>query len=183
MKLEIVGKNLDSWDSIQEYAKKKVGKLNRYLPRIGEAKVEIREEKTKSPKNRFVVQVTLNTNGTLLRAEERAESATAAVDAVYEVLRRQIERYKGKLYKRGKGGSSVRGSTAEEVTGYEGEAAPKVVKVKHFITKMMSVEEAAKQMELLGHDFFLFVNGDDGKINLLYRRKDGDYGLIEPEMV
>ena len=182
MELEIAGKNMDAWDSIQEYVKKKVEKLGRYLPRIDNAKVEIREEKTKSPKDRFIVQVTLNNNGTLLRAEERAESATAAVDAVYEVLTRQIERYKGKIYKRGRGVSPIRGAAAEGVAGFEEETLPKVVRVKHFITKAMSVEEAAKQMELLGHDFFLFVNSDSGKMNLLYRRKDGDYGLIEPEL-
>jgi putative sigma-54 modulation protein len=180
MELEIAGKNLDGWDSIQDYVKKKVEKLKRYLPRIDEAKVEIREEKTKSPKDRFIVQVTLNNNGTLLRAEERAESVAAAVDAVYEVLTRQIERYKGKLYKRERGVSPVR-ETADEVSGYEEEAA-KVVRVKRFTAEVVSVAEAAEQMELLGHDFFLFINCDNNKMNLLYRRKDGDYGLIEPEL-
>ena len=182
MELEIAGKNLDGWDSIQEYVKKKVEKLNRYLPKIGEAKVEIREEKTKSPKDRFIVQVTLNNNGTLLRAEERAESVAAAVDAVYEVLTRQIERYKGKLYRSERGVSPAREAAAEEVAGYEEEAAPKVVRVKRFDAKVMPVAEAAEQMELLGHDFFLFVNSDSGELNLVYRRKDGNYGFIEPEL-
>ena len=182
MELEIAGKNLDGWDSIQEYVKKKVEKLNRYLPGIGEAKVEIREEKTKSPKDRFIVQVTLNNNGTLLRAEERAESVSAAVDAVYEALTRQIERYKGKLYKRERGVSPALEAAVEEVAGYEEEAAPKLVRVKRFAAKMMSVDEAAEQMELLGHDFFLFISADRGELNLVYRRKDGHYGVIQPEM-
>ena len=182
MELEITGKNLDGWDLIQGYVTKKVEKLNRYLPRIGEAKVEIREEKTKSPKDHFIVQVTLNNNGTLLRAEERAESVSAAVDAVYEALTRQIERYKGKMYKRERGVSPPLEAAAEEVAGYDEEVAPKVVRVKRFAAKVMSVAEAAEQMELLGHDFFLFVDCDNNKVNLLYRRKDGDYGLIDPEL-
>jgi putative sigma-54 modulation protein len=184
MELEIAGKNLEGWDSIQEYVRKKVGKLGRYLQKIDEAKVEVREEKTKSPQDRFTVQVTLSSNGTLLRGEERAESVYTAVDAVTEALTRQIERYKGKLYKRGRGVSLARQGTApEEGVGYlEEEVMPKVVRVKRFAAKLMSVAEAAEQMELLGHDFFLFVNGDSDKLNLLYRRKDGDYGLIEPEI-
>lgn len=182
MEMEIVGKNLEGWESIQEYVRKKIGKLERYLPKMDETKVEIREEKTKSPKDRFTVQVTLGSNGTLLRAEERAESVAAAVDAVYEVLTRQIERYKGKLYKRARGVSLAREAAAEEEANYEEEPAPKVVRVKRFAAKVMSVAEAAEQMELLGHDFFLFVNCDNDKISLLYRRKDGDYGLIEPEL-
>jgi putative sigma-54 modulation protein len=182
MELEIMGKNLDGWDSIQEYVKKKVEKLKHYLPKISEAKVEIREQKTKSPKDHFIVQVTLNNNGTLLRAEERAESVAAAVDAVYEALTRQIERYKGKLYKRERGVSPPLETAAEQIAGYEEEAAPKLVRVKRFAAKMMSVDEAAEQMELLGHDFFLFVNYDNNKMNLLYRRRDGDYGLIDPEV-
>ena len=182
--MEIVGKNLEGWESIQEYVKKKIGKLGRYLPKIDETKVEIREEKTKSPKDRFTVQVTLDSNGTLLRAEERAESVSRAVDAVYEVLTRQIERYKSKLYRRGRGSSLTRQTaTAEDSVSYEGEVEPKVVKVKRFATRVMSVAEAAEQMELLGHDFFLFVNSDGTKLSLLYRRKDGDYGLIEPELL
>ncbi len=183
MGLEIVGNNLEGWDSIQEYVQKKIGKLGRYLSKIDETKVEIREEKTKSPKDRFRVQVTLDSNGTLLRAEERAESVSAAVDDVYEVLTRQIERYKGKLYKKGRGASSIKQAVAAEGGfGFGGEVIPKVVKVKRFATKVMSVAEAAEQMELLGHDFFLFVNRDESKLNLLYRRNDGDYGLIEPEL-
>jgi len=181
--MEIVGKNLEGWESIQEYVKKKIGKLGRYLPKIDETKVEIREEKTKSPKDRFTVQVTLDSNGTLLRAEERAESASAAVDAVYQVLARQIERYKGKHYKKGRGVSLAKqAATEKEDAGYQIDVEPKVVKVKRFATKVMSVAEAAQQMELLGHDFFLFVNRDENKLNLLYRRNDGDYGLIDPEL-
>jgi len=95
-----------------------------------------------------------------------------------DVLSKRIERYKGRLYDRKKGASLARqGAAVEE----EVEAPRKVVKTKRFLVKPMSLDEAISQMELLGHDFFLFVDADTEKVNLLYRRKDGNYGLIEPE--
>ena len=95
-------------------------------------------------------------------------------------MTRQLERYKGKLYEKGRGNSFARGEFKEEVETVK--PAPEVVKVKRFAIKPMSVAEAADQMELLGHSFFLFLNADTEELNLLYRRKDGNYGLIEPEL-
>ena len=184
MELQIFGKNMEVSQAIQDYVQKKIGKLARYLPKITEAKVEIYNEKTKSPQHRFTVQVTLNSKDTLLRGEEKGENIYVAVDAVAEVLARQIKRYKGKLYKKGRGVSLARQAPASEgvTVDVEAEGSPKVVKVKRFAVKPMSVTEATEQMELLGHDFFLFVNADNDALNLLYRRKNGDYGLIEPEL-
>lgn len=176
MELEIIAKNLKDTETIESYVNKKIGKLSRYLPNINEGKVEIREEKTRSSQQRFTVQVTLNSKGTLLRGEERGDSVYAAVDAVYEVMSRQIERFKGKRYRKG------RGAPLRPVLVEEAEAVPKVVRVKRLVARTMSVEDAAEQMELLGHDFFLFVNDDNEALSLLYRREDGDYGLIEPEL-
>ena len=182
MELEIFGKNLEVSDEIQAYVRKKVGKLARYLPMLGEAKVEIREEKTKSPEHRFTVQVTLNSRGTILRGEEKSDNLYAAVDAVTAVLTRQIERFKGKRYKKGRGVSLARqASPLEAATADDGDrVSPRVVRVKRFVVKPMSVAQATEQMELLSHDFFLFVNTDNDALSLLYRRKNGDYGLIEP---
>lgn len=184
MELQIFGKNMEISQTIQDYVQKKVGKLARYLPKLIEAKVEIYEEKTKSPQHRFTVQVTLNSKDTLLRGEEKGENVNVAIDAVADVLARQIKRYKGKLYKKGRGVSLARQTSASEgvTVDVEAEGLPKVVKVKRFAVKPMSVTEAAEQMELLGHDFFLFINADNDALNLLYRRKNGDYGLIEPEL-
>lgn len=184
MELEVFGKNLEVSEAIRAYVQKKIGKMSRYLPRLGEAKVEIHEEPTKSPQHRFTVQVTLNSKGTLLRGEEKGENVYVAVDAVAEVLTRQIERYKGKLYKRGRAMSLARQAPASEgVTGdEEGAVLSKVVRTKRFAVKPMSVSEATQQMELLDHDFFLFINVDDDMLSLLYRREDGDYGLIQPEL-
>ena len=178
MELQITGKNLELTPAIRRYIERKLGKLNRHLPNIMESKVEIFEEKTKSPQQRFVVQVTADSSGTLLRGEERGEDLFTAIDKVSAVMNRQIEHYKGKLYKKGRGNSFARGKFSKEETP----SGPKVVKVKRFAIKPMSVDEAVDQMEFLGHTFFLFSNADTNELNLLYRRKDSNYGLIEPEL-
>jgi putative sigma-54 modulation protein len=177
MELQITGKNIELAPTVRQFIEQKLGKLERHLPNITEFKVEISEEKTKSPQQHFVVQVTLDSNGTLLRGVERGEDLLQAVVKVAAVMNRQIEHYKGKLYEKGRGSSLARSEFKEE-------APPprKVVKVKRFAVKPMSVAEAIDQMELLGHDFFLFFNADSEELNLLYRRRDGDYGLIEPEL-
>jgi putative sigma-54 modulation protein len=184
MELQIFSKNMELTPSIQNYVQKKISKLARYLPNITEAKVEIHEENTKSPQGRFVAQVTLSSKGVLLRGEERGERVRVAVNAVAEVLERQIERYKGKLYEKGRGVSLARQADVFEGTAARGasKVSPSVVRVKRFAVKPMSVAEAVEQMELLGHSFFLFVNIEGGTLSLLYRRNDGNYGLIEPEL-
>ncbi len=180
MELHITGKNIDLSPPVRGYIERKLGKLNRYLPSIVESRVEVSEEKTKSPQQHFVVRVTAYTSGTLLRGEERGQDLFTAIDKVAEVMNRQIEHHKGKLYDKGRGSSFARGEFSEEVEPEQ--SARNVVKVKRFVVKPMSVAEAIDQMELLGHDFFLFLNADAEELNLLYRRKDGNYGLIEPEL-
>ncbi len=180
MNLQIITKNVEASKVIQEQAKKKIGKLSRYLPAIAEGKVEISEEKAKLPEQRFTVQVTLNSKGTLIRAQEKAANIRTAIDKVMDALTRRIERYKGKLYDKGRGISLARQGATEEMEKVE--APKRVVKSKHFLIKPMLQDEAINQMELLGHDFFLFINAETGNINLLYRRKDSEYGLIEPEL-
>ena len=180
MELQITGKNMELLPAVRHYIERKLGKLNRHLPNITEAKIEISKEKTKSPRKRFVVQVTIDSSGTLLRGEERGEDLFAAIDKAAEVMNRQIEHYKGKLYKKGRCSSFAKGGFSEETVAEQ--PLGKVVKVKRFAVKPMSVDEAIDQMELLGHDFFLFFNADSQGLNLLYRREDGNYGLIEPEL-
>ena len=180
MELQITGKNVELTPTVRQFIERKLGKLGRHLPNIVDYKVEIVGQKTKSPQQHFVVQVTLNSNGTLLRGMERGEDLLIAINKVAAVMNRQIEHYKGKLYEKGKGSSLAGGELSEEA----GSALPsrEVVKVKRFAVKPMSIAEAIDQMELLGHDFFLFFNADTEEINLLYRRRDGNYGLIEPEL-
>jgi len=177
MELNITAKNIELTPTVRQLIESKLGKLGRHLPDIMEYKVEIAQEKTRNTKQHFVVQVTIDSHGTLLRGVERGEDLPAAINKVTAVINRQIERYKGKLYEKGRGISLARGEFKEEA-----QPARKVVKVKRFAVKPMSAAEAIDQMELLGHDFFLFFNADSEELNLLYRRQDGDYGLIEPEM-
>lgn len=179
MQLIVSGKNLDVSDWLREYVEKKVGKLDRYLPSLTEARVELTLEKTKNVKQSQVVQVTLRTNGTILRGEERSSDFTAAIDAVVDKLHRQIEHYKNKR---------VRGRTqgepahvAAEISANEITSEPRIVRQKRFRIPPMTEDEAIEQMELLGHNFFLFAERTTGKINVLYRRNDGNYGLIVPE--
>jgi putative sigma-54 modulation protein len=184
MELQVIGINIEVTEPIREYADKKVARLLRHLPSIEDAKIELIDEKTKTQAKRFTAQVTLKSKGTFLRGEERSSNVNSAIDAVTNSMERQIERYKGKLDDR-----RTRGSTIGKTAGKKATASPpdkqgnlKLVKVKHFTVKTMSPEQAVEQMELLSHDFFLFANMDSEAINLVYRRKDGNYGLIEPEL-
>ena len=180
MELQITGRNIDLSPPVRRYIERKLGKLNRHLPKIIEFKVEIFEEKTKSPQQHFVVQVTIDNNGTLLRSEERGAYLFSAINSAAAVMNRQIEHYKGKLYSKRKGGSFVPGKLSKKLG--TAKSPEKVVKVKQFTVKPMSVAEAVDQMELLGHDFFLFLNADSEELNLLYRRKDNNYGIIKPTL-
>ncbi len=180
MKLQIIAKNsVELSETTKAYIEKKVGKLGRYLPTLDEGKVEISREGTKLPEQRFTVQVTLDSRGVLIRAQEKSKDMRTAINKVVDVLSKRIERYKGKLYDKNRGISFTRQGAAIEAE--EIEAPKRVVKSKRFLVKPMLVDEAINQMELLGHDFFLFIDADTDRLNLLYRRGDGDYGLIEPE--
>jgi putative sigma-54 modulation protein len=185
MELVIKGKNLEIEEAAQDYIRDKLAKLERHLPDLGEVKIELTYEMTKAAEKRYVAQVTISTHGALLRAEERASNVTAAIDSVVDVLNRQIERFKGRLY-RSKRRTLPRKQLAAELAEPEEEVADEeergIVKVKRFPVKPMSPEEAVEQMELLSHDFFIFFNADNDHFSVLYRRVDGDYGLIEPEL-
>ncbi len=177
MRLIIQGKNIEVTDRLREYVEKKVGKLDRYLPTITEARMELSVEGTKSAKDRQVAQLTLRSKGTLLRAEERTADMFASIDAIVDKMYRQIVRYKGKRYGRGRGPGEV-----PPVEEFEEEPPRRIVRTKRFQVAPMDEEEAIEQMELLGHDFFVFFNVNTDGINVIYRRKDGDYGLLEPEL-
>jgi putative sigma-54 modulation protein len=180
MKLHISAKNnVEVSETLEAYVERKVSKLGRYLPTISEGKVEISHESAKLPEQRFAVQVTLDSKGVIIRAQEESKDIRTAIDKVVDVLSNRIERYKGKLYDKGRGISFARQGAAVEAE--EIEVPKRVVKSKRFLVKPMPVDEAVNQMELLGHDFFLFIDADTERLNLLYRRKNGDYGLIEPE--
>ncbi len=177
MQLIIQGKNMEVTDRLQEYIEQKVGKLDRYLPTITEARIELSVEGAKSAKDRQVAQLTVRSKGTFLRAEERTADMFASIDAIVDKMYSQIVRYKGKRYGRGRGPGEM-----PPVEEFEEEEPPRIVRTKRFQVAPMDEEEAIEQMELLGHDFFVFFNVDANGINVIYRRKDGNYGLLEPEL-
>lgn len=187
----IHGRDVDIKPRLQEYVEKKVGKLDRYLAVIREARVDLTENKSaRSASDRYVAQLTIPLKGSVLRAEERHNDVFAAVDAVLDKMNRQIERYKGKRW-RGRGDGMEAAELAlepeEEAPVAEAEAEEEtptlVVRRKKFLLAPMNEAEAIEQMQLLSHDnFFVFFNGETNRVNVLYRRRDGNLGLIDPEV-
>lgn len=180
--MDIYTKDLDLTDRIKEYATKKVGKLDRFLSEIGECRVDLGYAKTaRNASDRFIAQVTIRGKGFILRSEERADSIYAAIDATVDKMTRQIERFKGKHWRKRapEAAEFTQATPAEEVD--EDEAAPVIVRRKTFVLSPMDEVEALEQLQMLGHeDFFVFYNAETSKINVLYRRRDGTYGLIDP---
>lgn len=179
MELVITGRNMEISDGMREYIEKKAGRLDRYLRGIDEASLELTRESAKSADDRHIAQLTVRVRGTILRAEERSADVFTAFDAVLDKMYRQIIRYKTRRRDKQRVQEEDLMPPIEE---YDEEAPRRIVRTKRFQVLPMDEEEAAEQMELLGHDFFLFLNGNTGELNVLYRRRNGDYGLIEPEL-
>lgn len=181
VKVEIFARNMEVPDHLKDYVEKKASKLDHYLKDIDHVRVDLDYVKSaRSANDRFVAQITVRGPRTLLRTEERADEITASFDTAIDKMQRQIERYKGKR-ERGRGD----GRSAAEVVPVPDagvvEETSIVVRRKTFEMIPMSEEEALEQMKLLGHDnFFVFHNIETDSINVLYRRRDGTYGLIEP---
>ena len=180
MELKITTQNLDLLPSLRNHVERKLEKLDRRISGVSTCNVDLAEEKTRAVDERFVAQITLEIGGILLRGEERGETLITAIDKVIPIIDRQIERFKGKRGKRNKGSIPAKEVMSEANAKLPPES--EVVKVKRFKVRKMLVVDAIEQMELLGHDFFLFDNADTRELNLLYRRKDGNYSIIEPEL-
>ncbi|GAB1471218.1 ribosome-associated translation inhibitor RaiA [Chloroflexota bacterium] len=183
-KVEVQTRQIRLTERIEEYVSKKAGNLDHYLPTIDEARVELAHHKAARDVNdRNVAQITVFGKGFTLRSEERADEALAAFDKALDKMQSQIERYKGKKHHgRGDGRSAaeVAGNIIDDETG---ELSPLFAKRKKFVMYPMSEDEALVQMRNLGHDnFFIFFNAETGKVSVLYRRRNGSYGLIEPEL-
>ena len=180
IQLTIQGKNLEITDWIRQYVEKKVARLDRYLPNIIEARVDLSTHKTRSAQDSQVAQITVRTDRTILRAEERSHDIFASIDTVVDKMYRQIDRYKGRRWER-RTRPEAEPVPAEAEEPEEAEA-PRIVRVKRFSVIPMAPEEAVEQMELLGHDFFVFYNPEVDGMNVVYRRTDGTYGLLQPEL-
>ena len=190
VQIYLKGKNIDIADDLRQYIEKRASKLDRYLPSLSEVRVDLSVQKTRSSQDRHVAQLTVRSNGAILRAEERADEISVAIDAVMEKMHRQIARFKGKRMDRWQGQGQARleadeplfSSEVLDELAAEREQQRHVVRVKRFVVSPMDADEAAEQMELLGHDFFVFYNPDLGLINVIYRRHDGNYGVLAPEV-
>ncbi len=182
--LEIVGREIEVTDRIREHVTKKVAKLDRHLSAIEEIRVDLSHLKTaRSAVDRYVAQITVRGKNLLLRSEERADDIRTAMDIALDKITRQVARFKGK-HQRGRGDGKSAAEVAPDVEPLpepEAEEPPVIIRRKRFDLIPMAEEEAIEQMKLLGHDnFFIFYNAKASAVNVLYRRRDGTYGLIEP---
>lgn len=172
MKITVRGKGTQVTNALKEYVEKRIGRLDKFFIENTEAQVTLTVEK-----DRHVVEVTIPVNGYIIRGEEETGDMYASIDLVVDKLEKQIEKYKTKLARRVKNGS-LKDFVGKNDSSLE---EPKIVRTKSFSIKPMPPEEAILQMNLLGHSFFVFSNAETDQVNVVYRRKDGNYGLIEPE--
>lgn len=182
--VKVFGKDMEVSDKVHDYILGKAEKLDRYLKGIAETRVELSHAKTaRSSSDRQVAQITVRGKRLLLRTEERSDDILSAFDTALDKMQRQIERYKGKRY-RGRGDGRTAADIAPNIEFDDDEEDEMIVaRRKRFQIYPMMEEEALEQMKLLEHDnFFIFYNGETNAVNVLYRRRDGSYGLIEPEI-
>ena len=192
MQLTVHGRNVEVTDWVREYVEKKVTRLERYLPQMKEIRAELTQRATRSADDRYTAQVTVWAGGQILRAEESTSDIFASIDATIDKMAKQVRRFKGRRYD-SKRRAAAAASLEVEMNGVvpvgveeadEAEvAAGQIIRRKQFVVEAMHEEEALEQMELLGHDFFVFFNPESKGINVIYRRKeDNDYGLLQPLM-
>lgn len=183
MDLQVKPHHVPVTSELQAFIDRRVGRLDRYLDRVTDAKLELREDQRRTGGVRQIAQLTIATNFAVLRAEEEATDIHAAVDAVAVKMERQIIRYRSKWKSRRRGHRT----TAPELPPVEVEseeespAEAAILRTKTFSAKPVDPEEAIEQMELLGHAFFAFINAGTGDVNVVYRRNNGGYGLLQPE--
>jgi putative sigma-54 modulation protein len=186
MQLIVHGRNVDVTDWVREYVQKKVGKLERYMPQAKEARAELTQSPTRAAHDRYTAQITIWANGQILRAEESTSDIFASIDATVDKMYRQITRFKGRRYegrRRAAAAASMEAEMAPAVEEAPDEQEMKtghILRRKEFVVEPMNEEEAVEQMELLGHDFYVFFNPTASAVNVVYRRKDGNYGLLQP---
>ncbi len=179
MRLQVKGKNVEVTDSIREYAQEKLSKLERQLADPTRVELELAVERNPSISANHVAEATIWTKGPILRAREASADHKASIDQLVDKLERQVIRYRDKRRRRAPRDEG--GAPMEATLVTEQEPGQKIVKVKQFAVKPMTPEEAVLQLELIGHDFFVFQNADSGDLNVVYRRRDGGYGHIEPQ--
>ena len=175
MRFVIVGRNLEVTPGLRSTIEEKIGKLGRYFNPDTEVNVALSVQK-----ERQNIEVTIQIKGTIIRAEESSNDMYVSIDLVEEIIERQILKYRKKLIDRKQSSPAFSDAFLQEDTPVAEEEI-KIVKTKRFAVKPMDPEEACLQMELLGHSFYVFLNAEDDQVCVVYKRKGGTYGLIEPE--
>lgn len=182
MRTIVKGKNYEVPERVRDYATRKLGRLERLLDDRSDATVELSVEQHRSTQDSHIVDVTLVIDGQTLRGSAAAPTHKAGIDAVLDKIERRAVDFRETSRVR-KSSETVRGGGAEEPTGAAGDRDDRrsqIVKIKRFHIEPMFEEDAVARMEELGHAFFVFVNAEDERVAILYRRSDGDYGMIEP---
>lgn len=179
MRIRITNKNFEVTEGLESYIAKKVSKLQRFLSNLDEVRLDLAFEHTKDVSDRNIAQITAwNNDGVILRAEERTGDMRSSITSAVDKLERRIKKYKGKHWHLDPKQKAERVAMFQQ----EEEAEEPVVRVKRFETRPMEVREAIDQMELLGHDFFIFYNIDTEGFSVVYRRRAEGYGLLIPEL-
>lgn len=188
MPVRVQGKHIAVTDALRAHAEQKLAKLPRHFDRVQDAQVVLSVARDSTRGRAQVVEVTVWCDGLVLRAEEASEDMYTSIDRAVDKLERQIEKYRSRIIEKRRIDESRRRRRVQrsaeavlEAQGTEPPAQPQIVRVKRFAMKPMTPDEAVLQMELLGHLFFVFRHSGTQDINVLYKRRDGDYGLIEPE--
>ena len=176
MKFIIIGKNIDVTPGLREAVESKLGKLERYFTPNTEIHVTLSVQKGHQK-----IEVTIPVKGGLVRSEQESSDMYVSIDLVEEVIERQLRKYKNKLIARHQEGGTFKQEFFEEEPAIDSNDEIQIVRTKKFGIKPMFPEDACVQMELLGHDFFVFSNAETEEVNVVYKRKNGTFGLIEPE--
>ena len=178
--LQIYTRNIELTERLRDYVEAKVAKFERFLPSLETIRVDLSESNARDSSRRMVAQITINVPKAILRAEERAGDIFAAIDAVMDKMYRRVDRYKGRRTTRRRAAPLAGESLEVAVEEAIEEEAPQIVRVKEFEVNSITPEEAVEQMELLGHLFYIYLDGNDGRLSVIYRRETGDYGVLKP---
>ncbi len=184
LRVIVQGKHIAVTPALREYAQEKLGRITRYFDQVQDAQVVLSVERRGNLGRAQVVEATVHGDGVLLRGEEASADMYASIDLVVDKLKKQIERYRSKFIERRRHEESRKKTRALATASralHAGPSEAQIVRVKRFAMKPMTAEDAALQMELLGHTFFVFRNAETMDVNVVYRRMDGDYGVIEPD--
>ena len=179
MNIAVRGKNIEVTPALRDYVEKRVSKVTKYFSEVGNISSVLEVEKSKQS-----VELTVSVDGIILRAQETTDDMYASVDLVIDKIERQIRKHKTKLMKKFRNGNNGTSQFFSDLVPDSTilEEDYKVIKTKRFTIKPMTVEEAIMQMNLLNHDFFVFFDADDEAVSVVYKRSDGNYGLILPEL-